>query len=100
MQAFDIVIIGTDMAGVATAREIRKRNADLAIALAEAAGLTVVVCPPRPGAEGAWTVGGEGPDRRAVFAAPGGQVLGFALTGAETKARQAMAKAMADVLAV
>ncbi|MCW9002891.1 MAG: FAD-dependent oxidoreductase, partial [Rhodospirillales bacterium] len=31
--------------------------------------LPVVVCPPKPGAEGAWVVEGEGNDRRAVFTA-------------------------------
>lgn len=61
--------------------------------------LPVVVCPPSPGADGAWQIEGEGPDRRAVFVAPDGEALGFALTGTKTKQRQALAREMPHLLA-
>jgi len=61
--------------------------------------LPAVVCPPKPGAEGEWVIEGVGPDRRALFVGPDGQSLGFALIGAETKARQALAKEMPELLA-
>lgn len=60
--------------------------------------LPVVVCPPKPGAAGAWSVDGEGRNRRALFAAADGTPLGFALTGEATKERMALAKAMPDLL--
>jgi len=62
--------------------------------------LSAVVCPPKPDAKGAWVIEGIGPDRRALFVAPDGETLGFALIGAETKARQALAKEMPELLAV
>lgn len=42
----------------------------------------VIVSPVAPGTEGAWGVEAEGNDVKAVFKAPDGTVLGFALTGA------------------
>lgn len=42
----------------------------------------VVVSPVAPGTEGAWEVEAEGNDVKALFRAPDGQLLGFALTGA------------------
>lgn len=60
--------------------------------------LPAVVCPPKPGAEGEWVIEGIGSDRRALFVALDGQTLGFALIGAETKARQALAKEMPELL--
>lgn len=61
--------------------------------------LACVVCPPRPGQTGQWRVEGQGPDRKALFLNENGDVLGFALTGAETKARQVLAKDVPDLLA-
>lgn len=61
--------------------------------------LPAVVCPPKPGAEGEWHIEGEGDDLKALFVSPEGRALGFALTGAETKGRQALAKDMPDLLA-
>ena len=42
----------------------------------------VIVSPVAPGTEGAWEIEAEGNDVKAVFKAPDGTVLGFALTGA------------------
>jgi rubredoxin-NAD+ reductase len=61
--------------------------------------LPTVVCPPLPGAEGKWTIEGQGQDRRAVFIDLTGKQLGFALTGTETKARQSLSRDMPDLLA-
>jgi len=61
--------------------------------------LPAVVCPPKPGSEGAWVIEGSGIDHRALFVSPDGETLGFALTGQETKARQALAKDMPGLLA-
>lgn len=61
--------------------------------------LPAVVCPPKPGVDGAWEIEGDGVDRKALFVSSDGRILGFALTGAETKARQALAKEMPPLLA-
>ena len=61
--------------------------------------LPAVVCPPKPGAEGEWVIEGSGQDHRALFIGPDGETLGFALTGQETKARQALAKDIPGLLA-
>lgn len=61
--------------------------------------LATVVCPPPPGAEGKWTIEGQGQDRRAIFIDLTGKQLGFALTGTETKARQSLSRDMPDLLA-
>lgn len=42
----------------------------------------VVVQPVAPGTEGQWQISAEGADTEALFYAPDGQLLGFALTGA------------------
>ncbi|MBL4614280.1 MAG: FAD-dependent oxidoreductase, partial [Magnetovibrio sp.] len=61
--------------------------------------LPAVVCPPHPKAEGNWHVEGTRANLRAVFVGPEGQSLGFALTGSQTKARQALAREMPHLLA-
>lgn len=61
--------------------------------------LPVAVCPPPPGAAGEWAVEGEGRDRKALFVAPDGRALGFALSGAASAERQALGKAMPGLLA-
>lgn len=61
--------------------------------------LPTVVCPPPPGAQGQWVLEGQGQDRRAVFMGLAGEPLGFALTGAETKARQSLSREMPHLLA-
>ncbi|CCQ72394.1 NAD(P)/FAD-dependent oxidoreductase [Magnetospira sp. QH-2] len=61
--------------------------------------LPLVVCPPKPGAEGDWTVTGEGRNLVAEFIAADGTKLGFALTGETTGLRRTMAKEMPDLLA-
>lgn len=60
--------------------------------------LPCVVCPPPFGVQGHWIVQGEGRDLKALFMANDGRAQGFALTGSETQARQAMAKDMPDLL--
>lgn len=60
--------------------------------------LPVVVCPPPAGAAGTWELAGFGRDLRAVFSAPDGTALGFALSGSETGQRQAMAARMPALL--
>lgn len=59
--------------------------------------LPVVVCPPPPGAAGEWRIEGLGRDRKALFVAPDGHPLGFALSGARVSERQSLAKEMPDL---
>lgn len=54
----------------------------------------VVVCPPPLGAQGAWQVEGSGQDIKALYKGADGTPLGFALTGAATGEKQALAKLM------
>jgi rubredoxin-NAD+ reductase len=60
--------------------------------------LPLVTCPPRPGAGGDWAVEGSGRDRRALFAAADGSLLGFALSGSMTRERLALSKRLPDLL--
>lgn len=60
--------------------------------------LPMVVCPPAPGAAGDWVIEGEGRDRKALFLAPDGKPLGFALSGSRAGERQSLAKEMPDLL--
>ncbi len=50
------------------------------------------VCPPPADAEGEWQVEQVGSDVKALFQAPDGQVLGFAVTGRFAMEKQALAK--------
>ena len=50
-----------------------------------------VVCPPLPGAAGAWQVTGDAAGCEAVFRASDGRALGFALLGQATARKQALA---------
>lgn len=50
------------------------------------------VCPPPADAEGEWQVEQDGSDVKALFQAPDGQVLGFAVTGRFAMEKQALAK--------
>jgi len=50
-----------------------------------------VVCPPLPGAAGAWQVAGDAAGCEAVFRASDGRALGFALLGQATARKQALA---------
>lgn len=61
--------------------------------------LPVAVCPPAPGAAGAWAVEGAGRDLKAMFVDAQGRALGFALTGSFAAERQALGKIMPDLLA-
>jgi rubredoxin-NAD+ reductase len=54
----------------------------------------VVVCPPPLGAQGSWQVEGSGQDIKALYTGADGTPLGFALTGAATGEKQALAKLM------
>ncbi len=60
--------------------------------------LPVAVCPPAAGAAGEWRIEGVGHDRKALYIGADGIPLGFALTGAATAERQALAKEMPDLL--
>jgi rubredoxin-NAD+ reductase len=60
--------------------------------------LPMVVCPPAPGAAGQWVVEGEGRDRKALFVAPDGKALGFALSGTRVSERQSLGREMPDLL--
>jgi rubredoxin-NAD+ reductase len=60
--------------------------------------LPVVVCPPPPGIAGEWTIEGEGRDLTALFTAPDGTELGFALSGAAVSRRQVLASRMPALL--
>ncbi|ARU58753.1 NAD(P)H-nitrite reductase [Oleiphilus messinensis] len=57
----------------------------------------VAVLPPPVGAEGEWSVSGEGRDLKALFTDESGLVKGFALTGALVSERQALAKAVPPI---
>ena len=61
--------------------------------------LPLVVCPPKPGAEGAWTTERADDGATAVFRTPDGQEIGFALAGSATDRQQEMAGRMPDLLA-
>lgn len=54
----------------------------------------VVVAPPLPWAEGEWECEAVDGGVRALFRDPGGTVLGFALSGAATAERQALARGL------
>ena len=60
--------------------------------------LPLVVCPPRPGSEGAWTVMKDAKGAVALFKTPDGEEIGFALAGAATSHQHEMAKKMPDIL--
>ncbi len=60
--------------------------------------LPLVVCPPRPGAEGTWEIDSAPGEATALFRAPDGTPLGFALAGARTSQQHALAKDMPDLL--
>jgi len=57
-----------------------------------------VVCPPPPGVEGSWEETVESDGVRALYRGMEGQPLGFALVGAASKERQALAKDMPALL--
>jgi rubredoxin-NAD+ reductase len=60
--------------------------------------LPLVVCPPRPGTEGAWRVQmGEG-EAVALFRTADGSEVGFALAGGKTAQQQTLAKRMPELL--
>lgn len=56
--------------------------------------IPVVVCPPPASAEGGWELRGEPGHWCARFLTPGGRLLGFALCGAATGEKQALAAAL------
>ena len=58
-----------------------------------------VVCPPAPGANGAWSVESDGDGLVARFTGSGGALLGFALMGTATARRQALAAQVPGLLA-
>ena len=58
----------------------------------------VCVSPVGKDTEGSWTISGEGSDIKALFHAPEGELLGFALTGAAVKERMALAKELPPIL--
>ncbi len=55
------------------------------------------VCPPPEGAEGEWQVEQDGTDVRALFRGPGGELLGFALTGRFAMEKQALSREVPPV---
>jgi rubredoxin-NAD+ reductase len=66
--------------------------------LVKTPALPLVVCPPRPGAEGEWRVERTATGAVAIFRTPQGQALGFALAGSETARQQELVKTMPDLL--
>lgn len=60
--------------------------------------LPLVVCPPQAGSAGRWVVEGEGQNLKAQYISEQGAALGFALTGAYANERQALGRAMPDLL--
>ncbi|MBV4472763.1 NAD(P)/FAD-dependent oxidoreductase [Pseudomonas botevensis] len=59
----------------------------------------LVVSPPPRGAEGIWTVEGQGADIKALCHDAGGQLLGYALTGAAVMEKLALNKQLPALLA-
>lgn len=57
-----------------------------------------VVAPPAPGAQGQWKIEGTGTDLICRFEGPAGELLGFALTGAATAQKNALAATLPPVL--
>lgn len=57
----------------------------------------VVVAPAPVGAEGQWLVEGSGLDIRALFRAPDGRLLGFALTGSHIQEKQELARELPPI---
>ena len=62
--------------------------------------LPLVVCPPRPGAEGSWEMTGEAGGAVATFRTPQGAEIGFALAGTTVGRQNDMAQRMPDLLPV
>lgn len=60
--------------------------------------LPMAICPPAPGAAGDWQIEGDGRDRKALFVAPDGRKLGFALSGDKVAERQSLTREMPDLL--
>ncbi|MFN3712091.1 MAG: NAD(P)/FAD-dependent oxidoreductase [Alcanivoracaceae bacterium] len=58
-----------------------------------------VVCPPAPGAEGAWHCEGDGLNIKALFRSTDGALLGYALTGDACAEKQALNKELPPLLA-
>jgi rubredoxin-NAD+ reductase len=59
----------------------------------------VVVAPPPAGAPGEWVIDADGRNVRAEFRAPGGELLGFALTGDATRDKIQLQKALPALIA-
>ena len=66
--------------------------------LVKTPALPLVVCPPKPGAEGTWTVNRTEAGAVAVFHTPQGMAVGFALAGTEIGRQQELAKTMPELL--
>ncbi len=66
--------------------------------LVKTPALPLVVCPPKPGADGGWTVERTDGGAVALFRTPQGEAIGFALAGPETGRQQELAKTMPEVL--
>ena len=60
--------------------------------------LPLVICPPRPGAEGSWVVTSDAGGTVAAFMTPRGEEIGFALAGGATSRQHDMAKGMPELL--
>jgi rubredoxin-NAD+ reductase len=60
--------------------------------------LPLVVCPPPAGAEGIWDIELDEAGAVAVYRAPDGRELGFALAGGTTSRQQSMTGRMPDLL--
>jgi rubredoxin-NAD+ reductase len=59
----------------------------------------LVVSPPPRGAEGVWTVEGQGADIKVLCRDSAGQLLGYALTGAAVMEKLALNKELPALLA-
>ncbi len=58
----------------------------------------VTVCPPPTDATGSWEITGKAPNIRAVFNAPSGKLLGFALTGQAIREKTTLTRQLPAVL--
>ena len=87
----------TCLAAVLTGESCRLEYAAMPVTV-KTSSLPLVILPPPPHAKGEWRIDGEGINQAAIFSAPGGAPLGFALTGESTAQWRGLAKTMPSLL--
>ena len=87
----------TCLAGVLTGESCRLEYAAMPVTV-KTSSLPLVILPPAPHEKGEWRIDGEGKNQAAIFSAPDGAPLGFALTGESTSQWRRLAKTMPSLL--